>query len=322
MEQLWGREVKKNPKISIIIPTFHRMHDLNTCLDSVFTQTSLPEEIIIVDDSDNNEIEQLIQRRQVEFKNIKIVLKYFKNEREKSKTISRNLGVNKAISDIVLFLDSDVILENKYVEEILKIYKKKPDIIGVQGDITNGCKFTRLNRLLRRLFFQSYIEKNKCRILASVMTTYPYELDHIVSCEWLSGANCSFRKEIFNDFIFDEKINRYEDIDFSYRIFKRYPSSLFMTPYAKLIHTVSKTGRLPKKESIYLNEVNRLYFFYKNIDQTFINNIIFFWSCIGFIIFNYKNINLKQFICAYLYALKHLSEIKKGDLSFFKKSFT
>ncbi|VVB62211.1 Glycosyltransferase AglG [uncultured archaeon] len=319
MEQLWRRAIKKNLQISIVIPTYHRMHDLNTCLDSILTQTTLPEEIIIVDDSDNNEIEQLIQRRLIEFKNIKIVLKYLRNERDKSLTISRNLGVKNAIGDIILFLDSDVILENKYIEEILKMHKKKPDAIGVQGYITNSCKFTRSNKLLRRLFFQSNLEKEKCRILTSVMSTYPYELNHIISCEWLSGANCSFRKEIFNNFMFDEKIRRYDDIDFSYRIFKKYPGSLLITPDAKLIHIVSKAGRLPKKESTYLNEVNRLYYFYNNINQTFINNIIFFWSSIGFIIFNYKNINPKQFICAYLYALKHLNEIKKGDLDFLKK---
>jgi len=262
----------------------------------------------------------LILRKQKEFKIIGIVLKYIRNIQEKSAAIARNVGVQYAVGDIVLFLDSDVILEKKYIEEILKVYQEHPDVLGVQGFITNNRKYTRLNNIVRRLFFQSHLEKNRCRVLVSTGTTYPYELDHVISCEWISGSNCSFQKRIFSAFSFDEQLKKYsyyEDVDLSYNISKKYPSSLLMTPYARLTHMESTEGRILGKESINRKEIYRLYFFYKNVNHIFINNLIFVWSRFGFILFNYKTIKLKHLISAYLYNLKHLGEIKNKNLIFF-----
>ena len=61
----------------------------------------------------------------------------------------------------------------------------------------------------------------------------------------------AFKKNIFNDFRFDESLIKYsymEDILFSNSIFQKYPSSLFITPYAKIIHKTSEGGRMKDKE--------------------------------------------------------------------------
>ena len=45
---------------------------------------------------------------------------------------------------------------------------------------------------------------------------------------------------------FDENLKEYsymEDLLFSYSIHKKYPNSLYITPYAKCIHKVSREGR-------------------------------------------------------------------------------
>ena len=57
-------------QISIVIPTYNRMSDVDKCIDSIIIQTVLPKpkEVIIVDDSDNNEIENLIENRKEKFK--------------------------------------------------------------------------------------------------------------------------------------------------------------------------------------------------------------------------------------------------------------
>jgi cellulose synthase/poly-beta-1,6-N-acetylglucosamine synthase-like glycosyltransferase len=45
--------------------------------------------------------------------------------------------VENSKGDIVLFLDSDVVLEKNFIEEVLRVFKERPDAIGVAGYITN-----------------------------------------------------------------------------------------------------------------------------------------------------------------------------------------
>ena len=53
---------------TIIIPIYNRVKELEDALDSIIIQTTLPKEIIMVDDSDNAEIENLVGHRKYEFK--------------------------------------------------------------------------------------------------------------------------------------------------------------------------------------------------------------------------------------------------------------
>jgi len=322
-------------QVSIIIPTYNRVKDLDECLDSIIVQTTLPKEVIIVDDSDNDEIGNLITHRRNEFKEKDILLRYVRNERERSLAIARNIGVENATGDIILYLDSDVVLDKDYIKEILKVYKEKPDTLGVQGLIQSKRDdrvIVKFADAFKKVFYIYSKEKNRCRVSPSFGVTYPSFCDEIIECEWLSGANHSYRKQILQDFKFDEKLKKYsydEDTDISYRIFKKYPGSLFMTPHAKLIHKASEEGRHLRKEVIYINTVYQTYLFYKNIDQNLKNKLIFLWNRIGHLIVNIgdlilghskeKFLKLKYIIDAYIICMTHIKEIKKGDLEFFNK---
>ena len=322
--------------VSVVIPTYNRMNDLDECLDSVIVQTILPKEIIIVDDSDNDEIKNLIKNRESEFKEKDILLRYIRNVRERSLTIARNVGVENATGDIILFLDSDVVLDKNYIKEILKVYKGKPDAFGVQGLIQNLKKekkfIDKLIGIYNRLFYIQLDKKNKFRLLPSLGVSFPSFVDEVINCEWLSGANNSYGKEILEQFKFDENLKKYsdgEDIDLSYRIFKKYPGSLFMTPHAKLIHKGSQEGRNPKRELVYMEEIYFRYLFYKNIDQTLKNKLIYLWSRTGRVIFSIvclilkpsksKLTEIKYVLGAPFYCMRHVREIKEGDLEFFNK---
>jgi GT2 family glycosyltransferase len=324
---------------SVIIPTYNRIAELVDVLDSLLKQTKLITEIIIVDDSDGSNIEQLSNDMNSVFAEKNVELKYIRNNRGKSLTIARNIGIAAAISDIVLFLDDDVILDENYLMEILRIYNEYPDAFGVQGFIQNAYTVNenriieRLRILYHKLFYFSFNYKNKSEVLPSTNTLYPTHLSDVITCEWLSGANQSYRKKIFEEFAFDENLRRYsfkEDVDFSYRIHKKYPNSLYMTPYAKLIHKVSNTSRLPKKDLILMKQIYSLYFFYKNITSSYTNKLIFLWCQFGYLIRNICNfifkpsypsyLRLRYFIDACIVSIIHSKEIKKGNLEFFNNT--
>lgn len=322
--------------ISIIIPTFNRYDDLSQTLDSIFHQTTSPEEILIIDDSDNESISNLINGESSRFDKRGIDLKYFRNPHQKGSGIARNFGMKLAFGDIILFLDDDVILDPDYITEILKVYKQYPHVIGVQGYITNFKQFSRFKFLYNKIFYRYNQEKNKCKVLVSTNIVYPSSVDEMIECEWLSGCNQSYRKNKIADFTFDENFRRYslkEDVDLSYRIYKRNPGSLLLTPSAKLVHKAVDVARMPGKTIRCMEYVHSFYLFSKNIDQNLINILKFYWAWGGeillsspwFIFTKFRKGSQEGYLywkygCeAFLFCLKNSKKIKAGNLSFFHK---
>lgn len=309
-------------KVSVIIPTKNRSIDLKVLLNLILNQTVLPKEIIVVDDSTNNETKELVTNNSRKFKNANVEIKYIRGD-GKGIARARNIGFSQSTGEICLFLDDDIIVNKRYIEEILKVYEKFPHALGVSGYILNlFLPFSVLRNIITKLFCGVYGAFNKCQARPLGMN-YPYRLDKIINCEWLSGTNSSYRRSILKIFRWDENLKRYslcEDKDLSYRIHKRFPNSLFLTPYAKVIHKASPTGRLSDKYVTYMGTMHSAYIFFKNWRPTARNMVIFFWGMFfGYLMLRILTRNAKLVIYqigAYLHLLKNFKKIQKGDLSF------
>jgi len=105
--------------VSIVIPTYNRCHYQNNernplmwCISSIKQQNFDGIEIIIVDDAStdktNKKMKQLCSE---DTKGIDI--KYVINQERKGSSVSRNIGVNLASNDLVLFFDDDCIFMSK-----------------------------------------------------------------------------------------------------------------------------------------------------------------------------------------------------------------
>ena len=105
--------------ISVIIPTYNRVKDLNVTLNSIKPFLSQIKEILIIDQSSDNKTKELIRV----LKNKK--LKYFYSNIS-SLTRARNFGVSKVSkgSKIICFFDDDVTLGKNYFYNILKVLNK------------------------------------------------------------------------------------------------------------------------------------------------------------------------------------------------------
>jgi GT2 family glycosyltransferase len=228
-------------KVSVVIPTYYRADDLSELLDGLLRQTVKPFEVIIVDDTPSNMISALCEEYKTMFESVRSELIYIRNTRERSLTISRNLGVKLAGGGLIMFLDSDVVLYLNYIEKILEVFSKYPNALGVQGWIANleKGKLEYFRQILNTMFFLGHYAKDSCKF-----SEYPSVLTKIINCENLSGANMTLKRKVFDEFKFDENVIFMEDVLFSYSIFKKYPKGLFITPYAKCIHKASKAGRV------------------------------------------------------------------------------
>lgn len=237
-------------KVSVVIPTYYRPNDLADLFDSILKQTIKPLEVIVVDDTPTNVIEKVCEKYYDKFKRLNIKLVYVRNYKEPSLTIARNIGVSIAKGDIILFLDNDVVLYDDYIEEMLKVFRENPNVLGVQGwkipktfpqSSKDLLRYFVLNGI-RKLFLIQHYGVNGCKIFE-----YPLTLTRITNCESLSGSNMAFRRAVFNEFKFDENLLKYaylEDMLFTHSIYKKYPRSLYITPHAKCIHKWSEEGRM------------------------------------------------------------------------------
>jgi len=310
--------------ISVIIPTYNRAGDLKKTISSFVFSAPKLNEIIIVDQSEDNQTKQLLKRAGIS------KLRYFYSGTP-SITIARNIGVKMASkkSSIIIFLDDDVSLERGYFDEILKIFNNFSEAKAVAGYVPSPelNKMGAFEIFLRKIFFISYPETNKARVLAPYSNTYPKKITKVINAQWLPGVNMAFKKEIFQEQKFDENLLGYavaEDIDFCYRIYKKYPDSIFIAPEAKLIHRASNAARYHNEKISYINQIDHFYFFYKNMNRTIKERIIFIWSLFGIFFLRAVKaalsrkktdfLKLKYFLKSLMYSIKNKDRIKKGRL--------
>jgi len=317
-------------KISVVVPTCNRPESLANLLFSILKQTKLPDEVLVVDDSDNTKTAELAKDLNNIFLSKGIVLRYLRGD-NKNRSISnaRNIGIDTSNGEIIFFIDDDVILEKHYIEEILKVYDINPKAKGVQGFIVN-IPFNPSNirhlifNSINKIFFLSHYEKNKCSRQRGLC--YPYSPEGIIECEWLHGSNMSVRKEVITNFRFNDYFTLKgrsigEDVRFSSKINFHFPHSLFMNPKAKVCHM--HFSRKIDKYLIYSTTAYFIYRFISTHEPTIKNVILAFWNQFGRLIVNVisffvsKNANaLFWLIKSYIFAIKHFSDIKKGDFRF------
>lgn len=267
-------------KLSIIICTLNRYEDLMETLNSIITQTHLPDELIIVDAGKDNWQKEAVKEK---ISGINVKLKYIFSGKGLPK--QRNIGVQHASGEIISFFDDDVTLDKDYIKEILKVYKAydNPFLAGVQGIIINSSVRKGLKKIFRMLFLvEVSSEKGKPRILPS---GHFYKINKPVGIIETPIANgcTSFKSSIFKEFYFDEKLKGYalgEDDDFSFRVTRKY--KILICPNAKLIHHVSEKERKNDRELSKMQIQNHYYIIKKN---KMCKNILFlYWSFFGRII--------------------------------------
>lgn len=113
--------------ISIVVAIFNRKDELFELLNSLSRQTVKEFEVIIVDDGSKIDLRPTIDM----FKDI-LDIQYFKKENT-GPGLSRNYGAHRAKGDWLVFLDSDVIVESDYIEQVEKNIAEHPDTDAFGG---------------------------------------------------------------------------------------------------------------------------------------------------------------------------------------------
>lgn len=131
------------PKISVIIPCYNVEKYINKCLDSVLNSTFKDIEIIAIDDGSVDSTYEIL--KEYEKKDSRVVISTKKNTGQAN---TRNIAINKASGEYLLFLDSDDYIDTDMIEELYNKVKEGYDIavcdakgVDLAGNILNTIVF-------------------------------------------------------------------------------------------------------------------------------------------------------------------------------------
>jgi len=114
--------LKANHKVSVVLLTRNSAATVPRALESIFNQTRIPDEVVVVDGNSKDGTLSIVKQFPV-----KIV-----TEPGAGFGHARNVGVDNAAEDLVFFIDSDCYAEPNWIEKILSHFDRA-EITGVTG---------------------------------------------------------------------------------------------------------------------------------------------------------------------------------------------
>tara|TARA_B100001964_G_C14259676_1_gene614601 strand:+ start:3412 stop:4383 length:972 start_codon:yes stop_codon:yes gene_type:complete len=109
--------------ISIIIPVLNEETRINACLNSIFLSTYKDFEVILVDDGSTDDTLGHANKYEVQI---------YRSNKE-GPAYARNIGIKKARGDIFFFIDADVEIQPKNLQQIIDTFEQKKDISAIIG---------------------------------------------------------------------------------------------------------------------------------------------------------------------------------------------
>jgi len=148
-------------KISVIIPIYNVENYLEACLSSIVNQTFKDIEIICINDGSTDKSKNILNRYAKKDNRVIMI-----NKKNEGLSIARNIGIDKATGEYIMFVDSDDTLEKECVEEVLKhtsntqlcICKLKKHYNGIDNSANKKLEESTI-KLRKNNFFKAYCQK-------------------------------------------------------------------------------------------------------------------------------------------------------------------
>lgn len=129
--------------VSVVIPMFNSAATIERALQSVATQSLLPQEVIVVDDGSNDMSASIVER----WSKSKIEVKLIKHSQNLGPSASRNTGWDHATQKFVAFLDADDAWHPEKLRIQTQLMQRDPTIglIGHEYDIGEDTRWNDLS---------------------------------------------------------------------------------------------------------------------------------------------------------------------------------
>lgn len=251
-----------SPTLAVVIATLGRPEQLTAALLSLRRSTTAPDEVLIVDGSDDSSALELTNRHDAESP---YPVRYVNSPR--GLTRQRNVGLDHARSDIVLFIDDDATVPPEALGELLTAYAD-PDVVGVTARIVEPYG----NPIGGKVSFFRRLYNAGGKPGTFTPAGFPRRLQDETGrhdIEFMQGAFMSARLDVARRLRFDELLPGYglaEDEDFSRRL-----SQVGRIQYLGDVEIQHDNSGFSGRDKVAFAQAvvrHRRYLFHKNFDQT------------------------------------------------------
>lgn len=99
------------PQWSVVIPTYNRLNILKKCLTALENQNfDQVYEILVVDDGSTDDTVEFLRSHPDQFPHVKVL-----QQNHAAAAVARNLGIDEAQGEYIVFVDSDIIVTSDYL---------------------------------------------------------------------------------------------------------------------------------------------------------------------------------------------------------------
>lgn len=304
--------------ITVIIPTMSRLETLRETLDSYVSGTLIPNQIVIVDQTQDIELRNRIIHMVDAYSN-KTIVNYLFQEIPSS-TKARNIGLRASENDLLIFSDDDITVQPETVENVVEIMRDHSISMIAGMNINDKVSKSKIGYLFAK---KSYRHRNVGHVTKSMLGRFPeIKVEGLVDTQWAMGFFFAVRKNLVLkwDLRWDEKLTGYayaEDLDFTYGYYRKSCAEQLrcvLSDNVVVDHRVSTEWRVPSRKSTMMYVMNREYLSYKH-NMGWESRLLMKWCNMGDYLFRrLKNAKPEEFRVAVRICKRHKKEIKNGIL--------
>ena len=208
-------KINNLPFITVIIPYYNSRFDhFKEAIKSILAQSYANWEAIIVNDGSTVEHKLFLDDCIQELNDKRISVVHLKENSGPS--VAKNTGIEAAKGEIITFLDSDDLLLPWFLKKITDAFIHNPNIYITAAGYVFYLHFSKIKKLLlAEVPYNSLNEEDKSTITI---------LDEIKKAKLFLPVQLSFKKEVFNLFVwvehirFDPEFRLSEDGDLCFQI--------------------------------------------------------------------------------------------------------
>ena len=178
--------------LSIVIPVHNDAVNLAACLAALRRAKVQPLDLIVVDDASVEDVSPIVSDAGA---------RYLRLPRQMGPATARNTGWRTTAGEIVLFVDSDVVVPADAIGRLLEIFRLRPELTGVFGS-----------------YDDSPVAGSFCSQFRNLLHHYVHQTSREEARTFWAGFGAIRRTDLQSFGGFDEQINGIEDIELGMRM--------------------------------------------------------------------------------------------------------